>query len=174
MTPDEIRDLIQDIPDFPQPGILFRDITPVLRQPAALRAVVRHLGDRVAAHQAEGIVAIESRGFLLGSALALHLDLPLILVRKPGKLPRPTRQASYQLEYGSDTLEIHLEDTRPQTRYAIVDDLIATGGTCSATIDLLRQQGAEVAVAAFLIELAGLGGRERLDAPVASLLLYNA
>lgn len=174
MNIEEIRALIHEIPDFPEPGILFRDMTPVLKNPKALRATVTHMARTLARHAPDGIVAIESRGFLLGSALALQLDLPLVLVRKPGKLPKATRQASYQLEYGSDALEIHLDDAEAGHRYAIVDDLIATGGTCQATMELLRGLGAEVAVASFLMELGGLGGRQRLDAPVESLLLYNA
>ncbi len=168
-----IRALIHEIPDFPQPGILFRDITPVLADPRALRATVTHMAEALAPHRPEGIVAIESRGFLLGSALAMHMDLPLVLVRKPGKLPRPTQRVSYELEYGSDALEVHVDDVRADTRYAVVDDLIATGGTCRAAIELLRQRNAEVAVVGFLIELEALGGRARLDAPVTSLLLYS-
>lgn len=158
-----LRGLIAEIPDFPEPGILFRDITPVLADPAALRAVVEHMANAVRPHTPDGIVAIESRGFLLGSALALHMQLPLLLVRKPGKLPRLTQRASYALEYGEDALELHVEDVQPGHRYAVIDDLIATGGTCRATIDLLRGQEAHVAVAAFLIELSTLGGRSRLE-----------
>ncbi len=173
MNTEALRELVEEIPDFPEPGILFRDITPILSTPPALRAVVEHMADAVNRHAPDGIVAIESRGFLLGSALALHMHLPLLLVRKPGKLPRPTRRASYELEYGEDALEVHVDDVRPGHRYAVVDDLIATGGTCLASIELLRQHNADVAVAAFLIELSTLGGRHRLDTPVASVLLYN-
>ena len=132
MTLEEIRSLIRDVPNFPKPGILFRDITPLLADPAAFRATTEVLAERVAPLRADGILAIESRGFIFGAALATRAGLPLQLVRKRGKLPRESFSVEYELEYGVDHLEMHKDAVRAGGRYLIVDDVIATGGTAAA------------------------------------------
>jgi adenine phosphoribosyltransferase len=169
----ELRAAIRDVPDFPKPGILFKDITPLLAEPRAFRSIVELLAERVQSHGAQGLVAIESRGFLFGAALALRLGLPLQLVRKPGKLPYETVSVAYQLEYGSDKVEIHIDAIQAGVRYAIVDDLVATGGTAAAAADLIEMQRGRVACCAFVIELAFLKGRDRLgDRQVESLIEF--
>lgn len=171
---EQLRALIQDVPDFPRPGIRFRDITPLLANPAAFRAAVDWLADRLAAAEAGAILAIESRGFIFGAAAADRLGLPLHLVRKPGKLPRRTHRISYTLEYGKDTLELHDDVIVPGQRYAIVDDLVATGGTAAAVARLVRKQGGTLVKCAFLVELEPLGGRALLgEVPVSSLVVYR-
>lgn len=165
---------IRDVPDFPKPGILFRDITPLLADTEAFAEVVGWMAERVASHQATSLAAIEARGFVFGAALARRLNLPLQLVRKPGKLPWQTAHADYQLEYGSDRLEIHRDAGGAGQRTAIIDDLLATGGTAAAAVELLSSLGGEVCCVAAAIELQGLGARERLaDVPVESLLIYE-
>jgi adenine phosphoribosyltransferase len=163
--------LIQDVPDFPQPGILFRDITPLLADGKALRAVV----DAVAAAypDADTVVGIESRGFILGTPVAYALGVGLVPVRKLGRLPRQTESASYDLEYGQNTLEIHADAIQPGKRVLIVDDVLATGGTAAAAADLVERLGGVVIGVAVLIELTALGGRERLAGHnVTSLIQY--
>jgi adenine phosphoribosyltransferase len=168
-----IAALVHDVPDFPKPGIVFKDITPLLADAAAFTAAIEALGRRIVRHAPQGIVAIESRGFIFGAALALKLGLPLLPVRKPGKLPRRTVSVAYQLEYGSDAIEMHHDAIEPGRRYAVVDDVIATGGTAAAAADLVVRQGGTLACCAFLIELGFLGGRLRLGAaPVEALLQY--
>ncbi|HWM86160.1 MAG TPA: adenine phosphoribosyltransferase [Kofleriaceae bacterium] len=169
----ELKAVIRDVPDFPKPGILFKDITPLLAQPRAFRTVTRMAAERLRKHAAQGIVAIESRGFLFGAALALELELPLQLVRKPGKLPYEKVSMSYELEYGSDQIEMHVDAIEPGGAYAVVDDVIATGGTASATADLIERQRGRVACCLFVIELEFLRGRERLgQRPVESLISF--
>ena len=170
-TADRLRALVRDIPDFPQAGILFRDITPLLADPAAFRAAVDAIA---AAHRrAEAVVAIESRGFILGAPVAYALDVGLVPVRKLGRLPGPTLREAYDLEYGTNTVEIHADALAPGERVLIIDDVLATGGTAAATAELVERLGATVAGIAVLIELQGLGGRERLaNYPVTSLLQY--
>jgi adenine phosphoribosyltransferase len=164
---------VRDVPDFPKPGILFKDITPLLADAAAFHAVIEQLAARLAPHAPQGLLAIESRGFIFGAALALRLQLPLLLVRKPGKLPWHTAHITYDLEYGSDRLEIHRDAVLAGGRYAIVDDVLATGGTAAAAAELVRQQGGDVVCFAFLIELGFLQGRQRLgEAALESLLVY--
>ena len=173
MSPLEIKSLIVDVPDFPKPGIVFKDITPVLANPAAFRTAIELLAERVAAARCDAVLAIESRGFLLGAPLALELELPLQLVRKRGKLPRKAIEVSYELEYGVDHLEVHADAIRRGGRYLIVDDVIATGGTAAAVAGLVAGQGAAVAAFVFLVELTFLAGRAKLgDCPVASLISY--
>jgi adenine phosphoribosyltransferase len=173
MTPADIKALIVDVPDFPKPGIVFKDITPVLENPAAFRSAIEQLAERCAGLRADGILAIESRGFIFGAALALQLGLPLELVRKRGKLPRRSFSVSYALEYGSDHLEIHADALRRGGRYLIVDDVIATGGTAAAVAELVARQGGSVAACAVLIELTFLSGREKLGGQnVVSLISY--
>jgi adenine phosphoribosyltransferase len=173
MTLEEIRSLIRDVPNFPKPGILFRDITPLLADPAAFRATTDVLAERVAPLRADGILAIESRGFIFGAALATRVGLPLQLVRKRGKLPRESFSVEYELEYGVDHLEMHKDAVRPGGRYLIVDDVIATGGTAAAVATLVAQQRAAISACVFLIELTFLNGRARLsDHDVISLIRY--
>lgn len=170
---------VRSIPDFPQPGILFRDITPLLADADAFADAQALLTDVARRLHGDGpidaIVAVEARGFLFGAPLALTLGLPLVPVRKPGKLPGATHCIAYGLEYGSDRLEIHADALRPGARVLIIDDLLATGGTVAATAQLVAQAGGSVAAALFLIELADLGARAKLESAgvkVEALLRY--
>jgi adenine phosphoribosyltransferase len=157
---DELKALIRSVPDFPAPGILFRDITPLIAHGGGLRAAVGHLADR--SRGVEAIAGMEARGFIFGAAVAIALGVGFVPVRKPGKLPVPTIGVDYDLEYGTDRLEIDPTAIRPGQRVAIVDDLIATGGTALAAAQLLRQAGATVDQALFVIDLPDLGGADRL------------
>lgn len=169
-----LHDYIGAVADFPKPGILFRDITPLLAAPAAFRHCVGQLAEVVSRHGATDIVGIESRGFMFGAALSHSLQLPFHIVRKPGKLPRATHSEQYALEYGEDTLQLHVDSLSAGARVAVIDDLIATGGTAEATCRLIRKSGADVACCAFVIELNGLSGRARLlQYPVESLLVFD-
>ncbi len=161
---ETLYDLVRDVPDFPKPGILFRDITPLLLDPRALGRAVELLVEPFRATGVTRVVAVEARGFALGAPAALALEAGLVLVRKPGKLPGATRRASYRLEYGTDALEMHVDALGRGDRALIVDDVLATGGTAAATVALVEQAGAEVAGLGFLIELADLGGRARIGA----------
>lgn len=173
MTPQQIRSLIKDVPDFPKPGIMFKDITPVLADPDAFAAVIAQLSAQALRYAADGILAIESRGFIFGAALARELGMPLQLVRKRGKLPRAVVSMRYELEYGFDHVEIHADAVAAGKRYLVVDDLIATGGTAAAAARLVQQQRAEVAACLFFVELAFLSGRRALDGvPVHSLIEF--
>ncbi len=165
--------LIRDIPDFPQPGILFKDITPVLGDADALRAVVDLLSERIAALAPDRIVGIESRGFLFGVPVAYKLGLPFSPVRKLGKLPYQTIREEYALEYGTNTVEAHVDAVDPGDRVVIVDDLLATGGTAAAAAAIVERLGGTVTGYAFLVELAFLNGRTRLDrGEIITLLSY--
>jgi len=157
----EIKDYIRDIPDFPKPGILFKDITPLLADAEALRGVVDRIADTFRG-RIDMVLGIESRGFIIGAPVAYALGTGLAVGRKPGKLPASTFSAQYALEYGNDTLEIHRDAFGHPCRVLIVDDLLATGGTAGAAIALVNQLGGEVVACAFVIELAFLRGRERL------------
>ncbi len=169
----DLKALIRDIPDFPKPGILFRDITTLLRDPAGLKYSIDTLATKVRDWQPEYIVGMESRGFIFGAALAYELGIGFIPVRKPGKLPAAIHQIEYALEYGTDTLEIHQDAFIPGSRIAIVDDLIATGGTAAATARLLQGIGCNLVGCAFVIELDALNGRSHLpDVPIISLVHY--
>ena len=173
MTTDELKSYIRDIPDFPKPGIIFKDITPLLAAGPAFRAVVDQIADRYRG-KVDVVLGIESRGFIIGAAVAYHLGLGLALVRKPGKLPHETYAARYELEYGTDMLEIHRDAFGNPCRVLIIDDLLAAGGTASAAIELVRRLDGEVTGCAFIIELAFLNGRRRLDArDVFSLMRYD-
>jgi adenine phosphoribosyltransferase len=164
------QDCIRDIPDFPKPGNVFKDITPLLADGQAFAQVVSELACLVD-KDVDAIVGIESRGFIFGAALAQQLGLGLITVRKPGKLPADVHSVEYELEYGVDRLEIHRDALSRGHRVVIVDDLLATGGTAAATIELVRALGAEVSACLFVIELAFLNGREALgDVPARSLM----
>ena len=167
----DLHAFLRDVPDFPKPGIVFKDITPLLADPTALRAAVDALTERIAATRPDRIVGIESRGFLFGVPIALQLGLGFTPVRKPRKLPWKTRSVSYDLEYGTDTLEIHEDGVGQGERVAIVDDLLATGGTCKATTILVQGLGAQIAGAFFVVELGFLGGREKLDGQVVESLI---
>lgn len=174
MTVDDLARHVRDVPDFPRPGILFRDITPLLLDPAAFAEAVRRLAER-ASPPPEAVVAIESRGFVFGAALALAWRRPFVPARKFGKLPGRTLRERYALEYGEDSLEIHADALERGQRVVIVDDLLATGGTAAATARLVEQLGARVEALLVLIELEGLGGRARLDGRrVESLIRYPA
>jgi adenine phosphoribosyltransferase len=169
----DLGDYVRDIPDFPRPGIVFKDITPVLASPEALDAAVTGLADFARPLDVELVVGAEARGFLLGPALARELGAGFVLARKPGKLPHETVRAEYALEYGVDTLEIHSDAVRSGSHVLVHDDLLATGGTASATCNLVEQLDGVVVGCAFLIELAFLNGRAALgDRRVHSLLSY--
>lgn len=158
----EIRQAIRDIPNFPKPGVIFKDITPLLNNGLLFKQTIDLLAERYQSRTVDTVLAIESRGFIIGAALAYTLGAGLCIVRKPGKLPYETHSASYELEYGSDTLEVHRDGIRPGSRVLIVDDLIATGGTAAAAAALVSNMRGEVTEFAFVIELSFLGGRERL------------
>ncbi len=159
---DILKGKIRNVPDFPKPGILFYDITTLLQDPEGLRLAIDSLADPFKGEGIDLVVGIESRGFIFGSAVADRLGAGFAPVRKPGKLPSTTLRASYDLEYGSDALEIHDDAVKSGQRVLIVDDLLATGGTASAAADLVARLGGDVRALAFLIELVGLNGRDRL------------
>lgn len=164
---------IREIPNFPVEGILFRDITTLLQDSAAFRAAIDALRDQVVSLQADVVVGMESRGFVFAAPLAYLLQVGFVPVRKLGKLPGDTLSVEYELEYGTNTLEIHRDAIAPGQRVLVVDDLLATGGTVAATVELIRRLGGVVVGSAFLIELQDLGGRARLDGhPVVSLITY--
>ena len=168
-----IKELIRDVPDFPKPGILFKDITPVLANPDALEATIDALAALARTYGATHIVGIESRGFILGTPVANLLGLPFIPVRKPGKLPYETARVDYELEYGTDALEIHTDALAPGDVVVVIDDLLATGGTAEAACALVEGQGAQVASLLVMIELSFLNGAERLSPHnVVSLIRY--
>jgi adenine phosphoribosyltransferase len=170
---EPIRSLIRDVPDFPTPGILFRDITPVLADPAAFRLVVASLAEAARPLDVDLVAGIESRGFLFGAPLALELGAGLVPIRKIGKLPARTIRREYSLEYGSNQLEMHVDAIRPGQRVLLVDDLLATGGTAHAAVDMIRELGGEVAGVFFVVELTALRGRDELGgAEVFSLIEY--
>lgn len=158
----DLKTFIRDIPDFPKPGILFRDITPLLQNPRAFRAAIRILADRYKGKSLDKILCVESRGFLFGAPLAVKLGVGLAIVRKPGKLPWKTSSVRYALEYGTDIIEIHQDAILPGERVLVVDDLLATGGTASAGVQLVAERGGKVVECAFLIELTALAGRKKL------------
>ncbi|MEB3281520.1 MAG: adenine phosphoribosyltransferase [Lyngbya sp.] len=170
----DLKSLIRDIPDFPQPGIVFRDITTLLSHPEGLRYTVDQLTEKCAALSPDYIVGMESRGFLFGVPLAYQLGIGFVPVRKPKKLPAPVYTVEYQLEYGSDCLEMHQDAMASGSRVLIIDDLIATGGTAQATAQLVEKAGCEVVGFAFIIELIALAGRKHLpNVPIVTLLQYE-
>jgi adenine phosphoribosyltransferase len=169
-----LEDHIQDIPDFPRPGIVFKDITPLFLDPEALRSAIDQLAAYARAERVDYVVSAEARGFVLGGAVAAAAGAGFILARKPGKLPRPTDSVEYQLEYGLDALEVHSDAVRGGARVLVHDDLLATGGTAAALCDLVEGAGGVVAGCAFVIELAFLHGRDRLRPhDVRSLVVYD-
>ena len=159
----DLRDYIRDVPDFPSPGILFRDITPLLASPEAFHQAVVAMAQPFRENPPEKVLGIEARGFMFGSAIARELGIGFVPVRKPGKLPRETFRVSYGLEYGKDSLEIHSDACRPGERVLIADDVLATGGTAQAAGELADRLGAQVAGMTFFIELEALKGRSRLS-----------
>jgi adenine phosphoribosyltransferase len=160
---EQARALIRDVPDFPHPGILFKDLTPMLGDPAAFRSVIDEMAGRIRGRGYQRIVAIESRGFLFGAALADRLSLGLAPVRKLGKLPYKTDRVEYALEYGTGTLEAHIDAVKPGEKVVIVDDLLATGGTAAATRRLVEKQKGKVGAFLFVVELSALHGRDNLQ-----------
>lgn len=169
-----IKDHIRSIPDFPKPGILFYDISTLLAHADAWQETVRQLSDAVRPHKPDLLVGIESRGFLVAAPLALSLGLGFVMIRKRGKLPGDIITHSYDLEYGTDTIEIQADAVKPGSRVVVLDDLLATGGTMAAAVGLLRRMGAEVAAAQFIIELGFLNGAEKLDVPAQALVTYES
>jgi adenine phosphoribosyltransferase len=170
---DLVRQRIRDVPDFPKPGIVFKDITPVLADPTAFNICLDQMEARYVGTKVDAIVGIESRGFIFGAALAARMRNAFVPARKPGKLPYKTHRVEYALEYGNDAIEMHHDGVAPGERVLIVDDLLATGGTAAATIALVQKLGGEVVGAAFAIELSFLPGRKRLEPVEAfSLLQY--
>jgi len=171
---DHLKAFIRDIPDFPKPGVLYRDITPLLMNPDAFRSTVNILEERYSKMDITKIVAIESRGFLFASPISYTVGAGFVPLRKQGKLPFETIGESYDLEYGSATLEVHSDAIKKGDRVVIFDDLLATGGTAAASVALIEKLGGEVVEAGFVIELSGLNGRAKLgNTPVFSLLKYD-
>ncbi|MEZ4750591.1 MAG: adenine phosphoribosyltransferase [Bdellovibrionota bacterium] len=168
---DELRSAVRDIPDFPKPGILFKDITPLLQDARLFAQAIDLMAARVAGHRPTQIVAIESRGFLFGAPLAVKLGAGLVIVRKPNKLPFKTQKLEYALEYGTDTLEMHVDALKANDRVVVVDDLLATGGTALATAQLVEKIGASVDALLFFSELPFLNGREKLSAYTVEALI---
>ena len=170
---DYIRSKIRDVPDFPKPGILFKDITPLLADPRAFNLCLDLMAERYDGQPIDTIVGIESRGFIFGAALASRIRKAFVPARKPGKLPAAVHRQEYALEYGSDAIEMHQDAITAGDRVLIVDDLIATGGTARAALDLVKKMGGDIAGATFLIELTFLPGAEKLKpVPIYSLLQY--
>lgn len=170
----DLKQFIRDIPDFPKKGILFRDITPLLGHPQALRETVRQMAEPYRDKKINAVVAAEARGFIFAAPMAIELGAGFVPVRKPGKLPFDRHSFRYDLEYGSDTLEMHVDGVPPGARVLVVDDLLATGGTVGACVKLLEKTGANIVGCTFAIELVGLGGRKVLTPhPVFSLLQYE-
>lgn len=171
----ELKSHIRSIPDFPKPGIMFRDITPLLKSAEAMKAAIAELARPFRGSRVTSVLAAEARGFVFGAPLAMELGAAFVPIRKPGKLPFETRRLTYDLEYGSDSLEMHADAVTAGDRVLLVDDLLATGGTIEACLNLARQQHAEVVGAAFVIELTFLNGRQRLTpVPVHSLIAYDS
>ncbi|QDY75882.1 adenine phosphoribosyltransferase [Streptomyces qinzhouensis] len=178
-APADVRNLllsrIRDVPDHPQPGVVFKDITPLLADPAAFTVLTEALSELCVRHGATKVVGLEARGFILAAPVAIRAGLGFIPVRKAGKLPGATLSQAYDLEYGSAEIEVHAEDLEPGDRVMVIDDVLATGGTAGAAAELIRRGGAEVAGVAVLMELGFLGGRDRLEpvlrgAPLEALL----
>lgn len=159
--PELVKSIIRDIPDFPKEGIVFKDITTVLKDSEGLRRTINYLTERFKDEKIDYVAGIESRGFIFGTPLAYNLGAGFLTIRKPGKLPADVESISYDLEYGTDTLEIHKDAIEPGKRVLIVDDLLATGGTASAACELVRKIGGEVVAVSFIIELDALAGREK-------------
>ncbi|MDP8218229.1 MAG: adenine phosphoribosyltransferase [Candidatus Theseobacter exili] len=174
---NELKAAVADVPDFPKPGIIFKDITPILKEPALFRKAIDALAQDAANSKADCIAGVEARGFIFGAAIAYQLGIGFIPLRKKGKLPRKVKAVTYDLEYGTDTIEVHEEDIEEGGRIYLVDDLLATGGTIGASVQLLKKMGAVVTGIGFLIELSFLNGREKIlledsQLPICSLITY--
>ncbi len=170
----DLKEHIRSIPDFPKPGILFYDISTLLAHPDAWQTTVQRLSEALRPHQPDMLVGIESRGFLVAAPLAYELSRGFAMIRKKGKLPGRTARHTYDLEYGTDTVEIQEDAIIPGQRVVVLDDLLATGGTMQAAINLERQRGGVVTAAACIIELSFLKGRSRIDVPLTSMVAYEA
>ncbi len=176
LSVDQIAELFRDVKDFPKEGVVFKDITTVLTHPGALGDSVTHILNLLEDIEFDAVAAVESRGFMFGGVIADRLGIPLVLVRKPGKLPADTISEDYTLEYGTNTVEMHRNSLEKGSRVLIVDDLVATGGTVLATAELIKRDGSTPAAAAFLMDLRFLGGAERIEKagiPVRSLIKLN-
>jgi adenine phosphoribosyltransferase len=174
MTIPALRNAIRDIPDFPKKGIIFKDITPLLAEPALFKLAVDTLANRHEESRIDRVCVVESRGFLFGSAVAYRLGAGIVPIRKKGKLPHETLEAAYDLEYGTATLQVHVDAFEPGTRVLLIDDLLATGGTAEASARLIEQLGGKIIEIQFLIELAFLNGREKLTKyPVFAPIVYD-
>jgi len=171
VRPDELKTYIRDVPDFPKPGIIFKDLMPLIADPTAFKACVDLLAEWSRERRPEIILGAEARGFIFGGALAYSLGCGFVPARKPGKLPWNTIEAHYDLEYGEDTLQIHADAIRAGARVIVLDDVLATGGTAAAKIDLVEQLGGEVVGALFVVELGFLSGREKLAGQEVNALL---
>lgn len=173
VSTSDLAAAIRDVPDFPKPGILFKDITPVLADAKLFAGAIDLLAGACKPGQVDAVVGIDARGFIFASAVAIKLQAGFIPVRKKGKLPYQTHEESYDLEYGSNTVAIHIDAVKPGSKVLLVDDLLATGGTAGAAVSLLKKVGAEILEVSFLIELAFLNGRDRLPStPIRSLVVY--
>lgn len=169
----DLKNYIANVPDFPKPGILFRDITPLLQSPPAFRHALDLIMQDIGGNHIDAFAAIDARGFLIAAPLALEMGKPLLPVRKEGKLPREAAKVSYDLEYGSNTMELHTDAVSNGERVLVVDDLLATGGTAEATVKLVEELGGVVAGLAFLVELTDLGGRDRIkDYPITTVIEF--
>lgn len=174
MTIPALKNAIRDIPDFPKKGIIFKDITPLLAEPALFKLAVDTLAGRHAESRIDRVCVVESRGFLFGSAVAYQLGAGIVPIRKKGKLPHETLEAAYDLEYGTATLQVHVDAFEPGTRVLLIDDLLATGGTAEASARLIEQLGGKIIEIQFLIELAFLHGREKITKyPVFAPIVYE-
>ncbi len=171
---EALKQIIRDIPDFPKPGVLFKDITPLLGDPVQFTKVVDHLKERYTGKKIDHVVGIEARGFIFAATLAYALGAGCVIVRKPGKLPYKTFKQTYELEYGSDAVEMHQDALKNGERVVVIDDVLATGGTMTATVDLIRGNfKAEIVEVAFIIELEFLNGRDKLkDLPMYSIIQF--
>ena len=169
----QLENYIRDIPDFPQPGIMFKDITPLLGAPEAFREVVERMAEPLRGRNLDAVVSVEARGFLFGSALAYELGLPIVPARKRGKLPYDVLSVTYTLEYGEDSIEMHTDGVRAGQRVAVVDDVLATGGTLSAACQLVEKAGATVDILSLVVELSFLEGRQKLQGyEISSVITY--
>jgi len=170
---DQLRALIRDVPDFPEPGIVFKDIAPLLGDAAALQRALDLMSQPFSDKGITHVGGIEARGFILATPVAAHINAGFVPIRKPGKLPWNTKQITYDLEYGSDTIEAHADAVAPGDKVLIVDDVLATGGTAAAAVALMHLLGAEVVGVSVLVELKFLGGRAKLDVPIDAVIVYD-
>ena len=169
----DLNALIRDVPDFPKPGISFKDITPLLGDPRGLAVTIDRMCEPFIGQGITKVVGIESRGFIFAPAVALRLDCGFVPMRKPGKLPWKTESIAYELEYGTDTLELHVDSVGPTDKVLIVDDVLATGGTAAAAVRLVERLGAEIVAACFIVELRFLGGAKKVPCATGALLSYD-